>query len=376
MTGRAVMMAGLPWLSYREFGSTNPVTCTLAQAGTFPRLGRIALLWNDMSGQALRRVHLILEVARRPDAMESDPQHLLDCLIVGGGPAGLTAAIYLTRFHLAVLIADDGRSRAASIPRTHNHAGFPEGISGTELLARMRRQAEIYGARLWAEEIVALRQEGEFFVAETASESLRTRAVLLATGVVNRRPAMRDALHDAALLRGIIRYCPICDGYEVTDRSVGVLGTGERGFAEAEFLRSYTADVTLVSPTEKHQLSREQIAGLAEAGIALREGPCLGFELGADAIDVALPGGNAHFASLYVALGSDARSELAISVGAKVSKDGCLIVDDHQRTSVPGLYAAGDVVLGLDQISYSMGEGGVAATAIRNDLSQRRPLRR
>ena len=308
--------------------------------------------------------------------MESDPQHLLDCLIVGGGPAGLTAAIYLTRFHLAVLIADDGRSRAASIPRTHNHAGFPEGISGTELLARMRRQAEIYGARLWAEEIVALRQAGEFFVAETASESLRTRAVLLATGVVNRRPAMRDALHDAALLRGIIRYCPICDGYEVTDRSVGVLGTGERGFAEAEFLRSYTADVTLVSPTEKHQLSREQIAGLAEARIALREGPCLGFELGADTIDVALPGGNAHFASLYVALGSDARSELAISVGAKVSKDGCLIVDDHQRTSVPGLYAAGDVVLGLDQISYSMGAGGVAATAIRNDLSQRRPLRR
>ena len=86
--------------------------------------------------------------------------------------------------------------------------------------------------------------------------------------------------------------------------------------------------------------------------------------------------GPLRFDSIYPALGSTIRSDLARALGADMTADGCLLVDTHQRTSIPGLYAAGDVVKGLDQISHAVGEGGVAATTIRNDLAERRPLLR
>jgi len=300
----------------------------------------------------------------------------LDCVIVGGGPAGLTAAIYLARFHLSVLVVDAGASRAATIPCTRNHAGFPEGISGVDLLGRMRRQAELYGARIMTDEVVALDVAGGLFTLRTSGSTHEARSVLLATGVVNRRPAMADALHDAALARGLLRYCPICDGYEVTDKRVAVLGSGEHGTSEALFLRGYTADITLIAPDGPHTLDDDQQDQLSAAGVVLRDGPCDGFALGDDRIALTVPTGVEHYASLYPALGSHIRSTLAAGVGAAVSDEGCLLVDAHQRTDVSGLYAAGDVVLGLDQISHAMGQGGVAATAIRNDLATRRPLRR
>ncbi|WP_380875856.1 pyridine nucleotide-disulfide oxidoreductase [Sphingomonas sp. DBB INV C78] len=300
-----------------------------------------------------------------------------DCLVVGGGPAGLTAAIYLARFHLSVTVIDDGQSRAALIPRTHNHAGFPDGISGPELLERMRRQAAIYGVGFRTGSVTALiRAADNRFVARTAHGAVRAQTVLLATGVVNRRPAMLDAEpHDRALAAGLLRYCPICDGYEVTDRRVAVLGTGERGTNEALFLRGYTADITLVAPGERHELSSDERASLVEGGITIAEG-CRAIRLTADQIKLDFDQGSADFDTLYPALGSDIRSELAEQVGANRSEEGCLMVDAHQRTNVPGLYAAGDVVLGLDQISHAMGEGGVAATTIRNDLAGQTPLRR
>jgi len=301
---------------------------------------------------------------------------MIDCLIVGGGPAGLTAAIYLARFHLQVVVVDGGNSRAALIPKTRNHAGFPEGITGPNLLRRMSQQARIYGARVVEATVDAIIPEEEGFLASGSFGEISARSVLLATGVINNRPDMPDDLHDAALARGLIRYCPICDGYEVTDLPVGIIGTGERGLGEALFLRSYTADLTLIAPGAAHDLDDAQRAELAEAGVRLVDGPTGEFELGEDRIRMDSAAGILSFASLYPALGSAIRSELAVALGAETSPDGCLLVDAHQRTSVAGLYAAGDVVKGLDQISHAMGEGGVAATTMRNDLAKRHPLRR
>lgn len=303
---------------------------------------------------------------------------VLDCLIVGGGPAGLTAAIYLARFHLSVVVCDAGESRAGLIPLTRNHAGFPEGISGLELLDRMRRQATSYGATLIEEEVVTLSRNSDaaLMIGVAGSTVLRARTVLIATGVVNRPPDMIDGpTHALALQRGLLRYCPICDGYEMTDKRVAVMGTGERGCGEALFLRSYTADLTLVAPGRRHDLSPEQREALAAGGIRLAE-DCRSIRLADSRIELGLSGSTLRFDSLYPALGSDIRSELAGQLGAARSDEGCLTVDAHQRTSVAGLYAAGDVVLGLDQISHAMGEGGVAATTIRNDLARHTPLRR
>ena len=178
--------------------------------------------------------------------MDSDKP--LDCLVIGGGPAGLTAAIYLARFHLDILVIDEGKSRAGWIPCTRNVSGFPDGIKGSELLELMREQAQKYGAKVLLERVTKLERDNGPFTATWGSGCVEAKTVLLATGVTNRRPPMDEALHDDALARGLVRYCPICDGYEVTDKKIGVIGSDSHGVAEAVFLRGYTADITLVAP--------------------------------------------------------------------------------------------------------------------------------
>lgn len=295
----------------------------------------------------------------------------LDCLVVGGGPAGLTAAIYLARFRLAVRVVDTGSSRAALIPCTRNHAGFPRGISGKALLALMRTQATEFGAELTEGKVCRLQKDGEHFIAQIDGKRVRARSVLLATGVVNNRPPIDPELHDAAVARGLLRYCPICDGYEVTDQRVGVIGTRTHGHNEAIFLRMYTRHVTLIAPDGAHALSEAERDTLRALNIGTKDGPCAPLTIEGEAIFVSTPEGILPFDTVYPALGSVIRSELAIGLGAEASEDGCLVVDTRQLTSVAGLYAAGDVTKGLDQISHAMGQAGVAATAIRNWIADR-----
>ena len=302
---------------------------------------------------------------------------MIDCLVIGGGPAGVTAAIYLARFHLSVRVVDAGQSRVTWIPRTHNHAGYPGGIPGTELLERMRTQLGEFDVRVEDGLVEQLERRGDTFAARIATgETIEARTVLLATGVVNNMPPVSPELHAVAMARGLIRYCPICDGYEVTDKKVGVIGNRTHGFKEAVFLRTYTKDVTLIAPDAEIELSDEENARLDELGVERVGGPCASLRIEDDRIVAPTPKGDLTFDSIYPALGSVIRSELAMSLDAEGSSDGCLVVDEHQRTSIAGLYAAGDVVKGLDQISHAMGEGGVAATTLRNDLAEKRDLSR
>jgi thioredoxin reductase (NADPH) len=301
---------------------------------------------------------------------------ILDCLIVGGGPAGLTAAIYLARFHLDILVVDDGKGRAASIPCTRNLAGFPDGISGKDVLERMREQAQLDGAKIEDGFISRLDGTDDGFCATWGGGSVEAKTVLLATGTRNRRPPMDEDLHDDALANGLIRYCPICDGYEVTDKKVGVIGSDSHGVAEALFVRSYTPDVTLIAPDKALHLEAEDAEKLKRATVNTVNGPAQAVAISENCIVVETAEGTHAFDTVYPALGSDPHVLLAEELGAHLSELGCVTVDSHQRTSIPGLYAAGDVVIGLDQISHAMGEGGVAATTIRNDLAAKEPLLR
>ena len=304
-----------------------------------------------------------------------DPDY--DCLVVGAGPAGLTAAIYLARFHLKLKVVDEGRSRANWIPCTRNVPGFTEGINGSDLIARMREQAEKYGASVETGRVSRIEKVDGGFEAEWGAGTATARTVLFATGVKNRRPDMDHDLHEDGLSRGLIRYCPICDGYEVTDKKIGVIGSGRHGVAEAIFLRSFTADITLIAPGETHDLAEEDQRQLQAHGIKSVAGPSRGVALHENCIVVETSEGHHTFDSVYPALGSDVHNKLAEQIGIALNKESdCILVDDHQRTNVPGAYAAGDVVIGLDQISHAMGEGGVAATTIRNDLARERPLDR
>ncbi|AZO82049.1 MULTISPECIES: NAD(P)/FAD-dependent oxidoreductase [unclassified Bosea (in: a-proteobacteria)] len=296
----------------------------------------------------------------------------LDCLIIGGGPAGLTAAIYLARFHLTVAVADGRQSRALQITCSQNHAGFPNGISGRGLLTRMRAQAVRYGSQIVDCQIDEIDRDRLGFSARGDGHAFSARSVLIATGVTNCRPPIDDALHAEALSLGRLRYCPVCDGYEVTGQDVGVIGSDARAAKECEFLRSFTDRVSLVL-NERGDLPGAIAARLTTIGVRVIGGPAQDFQLEAGGLSMSSATGRVCFEAVYPALGSVVHSELATLLGAAVTEDGCIKVDSHQRTSIAGLYAAGDVVIGLDQISHAMGEAGVAATTIRNDLALSSP---
>ena len=293
----------------------------------------------------------------------------VDCIVVGAGPAGLTAAIYLARFLRRVVVIDAGSSRALWIPTSHNHAGFPDGITGPDLLLRMREQAERYGAVVRNAKVDTISRSGALFVAHIGDDRLAAPALLLATGVTNHRPPLVDpATHDAAVAEGLLRYCPVCDGYEVQDKHVGVLGSDAHGVAEARFLRTYTARVTLF-PAKFTELGEDDRTALAEAGIEVVEPAMRAIDFEGGEVHVGLEDGRRlTFDTLYPALGSHANTRLADELGIDLTEGACVPAGDHCTTSMEGVWAAGDVVFGLDQISVAMGHAAVAATAIHNWL--------
>jgi thioredoxin reductase (NADPH) len=294
-----------------------------------------------------------------------------DALIVGGGPAGLTAAIYLARYHRRVVVVDDGHSRAKWIPLSHNHAGFPDGIAGEDLLLRMREQAERYGATIVTDRMETVDGKADAFEAQgSAVTTTAARAVVLATGVENRRPAMDAATHHDALDRGLLGYCPVCDGYEATGQSIGVIGADSHGVAEALFLTTYSDDVTLLV-YKTMELTGTDRADLWGAGVKVKESPLEELTFGEMVTARLRDGSDCRFDTIYPALGSDSNNALARQLGVELSDDRCIVVDTKQRSSVAGVYAAGDIVMSLDQISVAMGHAAIAATALHNDLRNR-----
>jgi thioredoxin reductase (NADPH) len=294
---------------------------------------------------------------------------ILDCVVVGAGPGGLTAAIYLGRFRRRFQVIHDGDPRAGWIPVSHNHPGFPNGIPGRELLARMRTQAERYGARILIGQVDGLaRDEDGVFTLQTGGGELRARNVLLATGLKDKGTDLPE-VYDA-VQRGLIRICPICDAYEVIDKAVGVIGKGDKAAREALFIRTYTADLKLILLGSEERVSDENRAKLAEAGVEIIESSLSRLHIEGDRLDALefFEGVKHRFDSVYSALGTSPRTELAEQAGALTAKDGRLWVNDHQMTSIPGLYAAGDMVRGLNQISIAQAEAAIAATDIHNRL--------
>ncbi|PWC43128.1 NAD(P)/FAD-dependent oxidoreductase [Azospirillum sp. TSO22-1] len=293
----------------------------------------------------------------------------LDSIIVGGGPAGLTAAIYLARYRRRFLVIDAGAPRAAWIPLSHNHAGFPDGVTGMDLLARMRAQAKRYGAPVERGCVASLRKSGELFVARTeAGDEVAARTAVMATGVIDVEPVLPNLYQ--AVQRGLIRHCPICDGFEVIGQRIGVLGHGADAVGDALWMRTYTDDVTLLTLGEPLGLSDGDRRRLAGRGIRAVEQPVaeVHAEAGRIAALTTAAGERLAFDTLYSALGAVPRTDPARPAGARTGASGRFEVDAHCRTDVEGLFAIGDVVEGLNQISVAMGHAAIAATTIHRTL--------
>ena len=255
-----------------------------------------------------------------------------DCLIIGGGPAGLTAAIYLARYRRNIIVFDKGDSRASLIPESHNYPGFPQGISGRDLLSVLKRQAENYHIKIVNAGVTDLQRNGAGFVAQSNEDQVGAQFVLLATRIVDESPELPGLTE--AVSHGLIRYCPVCDGFEVTDQHIAVLGHSNDASSKAKFMRTYSTDVTLVSLDPINQ-NHDAIEVLRKAGIKTA-GPVIAIERDHVKIRAVVQGGPPiSFDVMYPALGCGVRSELACALGAKTNDVGCLEVDAINAPALP-----------------------------------------
>ena len=288
-----------------------------------------------------------------------------DVVVVGAGPAGLTAATYLARFHRDFVVVDAGKSRARWIPASHNCPGFPHGIGGDDLLATLRKQAAGFDVAVEDGRIERLQRDGEDFVATAADgRQWRARFVLLATGVVDVLPEMEGL--EAGIAGHALRLCAVCDGYEASDARIAVLAPADAAIGHALFLRTFSRRVAAIR-SEPGEPSAEQARLAAAAGIELLP-PARALRCSGTGCEVETEAGVRHFDTLYPVLGSDGQSQLATALGAVADDKGELEVDAHLQTRVDGLYAIGDVVVGLNQIGVAMGHAAIAATAVHNRL--------
>ena len=266
---------------------------------------------------------------------------------------------------------DRGGSRAAMIPTSHNHAGYPQGIHGEDLLADMRAQAAQFGAEFIGGEVQSIAAADGQWQLTGDGLDLTTRTVLFATGVVNLCPDIPRGVHDTALAAGTLRYCPVCDAFEATDQRIAVIGAESHGVAEALFLRTYSDRITLFT-LEECELHEQDRADLAKAGVSWDPRPVTSYDFSSDGVRLGFADGSFTEAdTLYPALGSDPNDSLIKQLGLRTSADDTILTDNHQRLGLDGLYAAGDIVSGLDQISVAMGQAAVAATTLHNDLRAR-----
>lgn len=294
---------------------------------------------------------------------------LTDCIVIGAGPAGLTAATYLLRYRRTTLLLGQGPSRAALIKETRNLPGHPSGICGSALLSDLRRQLRQHGSGPVPARVQHISGARGGFAVHAGQQIYHARTVILCTGVRDHLPPHLNTPRHA-VRAGCVRLCPICDAYEFAGAPICVLGSSEKAAREALFLRRYSPEVTLFTDGSPASAWSEELREqLRAADVQVDERPVLHISAQPARMTLAFRDGTSRVArALYVALGTRVRSELARGLGAETDDEGYLHVDRHQQTTVPGLYAAGDLVQSLSQIAVAFGQAAIAATAVHNSL--------
>lgn len=269
-------------------------------------------------------------------------------------------------------MVDAGKSRVSLIPTSHNYPGFPQGIHGPELLARLNSQASNYGGEVVDAHVCSLRVDNGIFVAILDSgQRIQSKTVLIATGASDVAPPFPSM--ESAVTKGLLRYCPICDGYEAIDKTVAVLGGGVHGAREALFIADYASCLTLFTNgigenfTQESKQLRGRNVDIVTAEIEFVR------EFNSSQMEISLRSGETRlFDLMYSALGLEPHSHLAKELGAQCDEMGQICVDQHMQTTIAGLFASGDVVVGLNQISVAAGQSAVASTTIHNFLKNTR----
>ncbi len=290
-----------------------------------------------------------------------------EVIIVGGGLAGLSAAIYLGRAMRDVLVIDAGESLAIWEPEVQNYLGFPDCIDGRELLRRGKEQAEKYGAQFACEEIERIWKEGEFFKLKGKRSEFSARRLLLATGVYHlppKIPAVNECVGKSMF------FCRDCDGYRVQGKRVIIAGHNNEAVEYALGIMAFTDCVVLLTNGEVPRWDEEHERWLREYQVPIHIDKILNLHHESGHLQfVTLASGEKLVAdSLFTTRGEVFHNHLARQMSVKLDEDGQIAVDHCQRTSVPGFYAAGCVTPANCQMIIAAGDGATAAQAINRDL--------
>jgi thioredoxin reductase (NADPH) len=301
-----------------------------------------------------------------------------DCIIIGGGIAGLQGAIQLGRYKHRILVIDKDEGRSTICRSYHNVLGWPDGVSGAELRRLGRLQAERVGVDFVKGEVISLVQSERGFVVETGggSERLETATVLLATGLTDRFPNLPGLSGCMGLT---VYVCPDCDGYEVSDRRTIVMGSGGVGIGMAQMLLYWTRELIYINHEwDTAPISNEQGQQLQEQGIIYIAGTISKVIAAKDASGklqgVRLADGRMILGERgFIAFGGNKiHSRLAEQAGAELMENKHVITDPRSKmTRIPGLWAAGDVGVHAEQLTIAMGEGSQAAIWIHKELMRR-----
>jgi len=311
----------------------------------------------------------------------TDSDTTYDVAVVGGGPAGLTAALYTTRLGLDTVVVNRGGGRAAMMQDTHNVIGVTEDVAGVEFLQTAQEQVQAYGATYERGFVSDIERESDRFHLTTDDATLSARRVVLATGFSDEKP-------DPPLPptgRGL-HYCLHCDAYMFVDEPVYVMGHGDSAAYVAMIMLNFTDEVDLLLRGDDPTWSDETDRMLRAHPIDVIDAEITGMNRGSDGWLESFEfadsvgqrptrsrtesgdGTTREYRGGFPMYGSNYNNELAADLGCNRNDDGTVAVDDHGRTSVDGVYAVGDLVPGHNQIPVAMGQGAKAGIAIHMDL--------
>ena len=292
------------------------------------------------------------------------PKNQTDAMVIGAGPAGLSAAIYLARYDRSVVVFDAGHGRSTHHQVNHNYLGFPGGVPAVKLRELGKAQlAEYEHVAFHHDKVVDCRRDGDEFAAEGGFGSHRARTVIIATGVRDNYPQF-DGWED--YVGTSMHWCITCDGYSSKGKNVLVIGHTDEAAAEAVQLSRFTSRLTLLTNHRSKEISNEYEDRLARFDIPVIHDTLEGVE-GVDGQfkSVLTHGGlEIELEALFCTQGATPQVGLAKELGVALADNGYIETDVEQRTNVPGVYAAGDVTrMHGHQVTTAVHEGATAASA-------------
>ena len=331
---------------------------------------------------ALASIKLMMELDFNLGMPETGMENNYDVIIIGGGPGGASAAIYTARADLRTLVIDKGLTAGALgiTSKISNYPGVPGPVSGADLVEIMRGQAESFGAKFLTDKVVGVEIDGETKTVIAGTGIYEAKALILATGSMGRTSTVPG---EAEFLGRGVSYCATCDGAFFRDQDVAVIGNNDEALEEALFLTKFASRVDLVVPTPDLK-ARELLAEetLANPKINVRLGTRLKEITGngkVDGIRVQPRGGEAEQipvsgAFVYLQGGKPITDYLMEQL--ETTTEGCLVVDDTMQTTMPGVYAIGDLLCShIKQAVIAASDGVIAAVAIDKYLNQRKAAR-